>query len=105
MDPAEIAIEDVRRLRQMGRDLVSLSTLSAICGGLGPDGMARGLADYLFDTLSLDLIYVRLPGVGRGLIEVVRTRHGSDRSEEEAVKASRALVQPVLTGKAHQTAM
>ncbi len=92
MDPAEAenAIEENRRLRQTIGNLVSLSNLPDIWVSLGPAEIARSLANALFDTLSLDLIYVRLASVESVPIEVVRTRHGSDRTgdEDEAVKTS-----------------
>ena len=88
MDPAANAIEENRRLRRTMRDLVSLSTLPAIWIGLAPEGIARSLAEVLFNTLALDLIYVRLAGVGGGPVEVVRTRRRSDPTQDEAVKAS-----------------
>lgn len=87
MDP-ENAIEENRRLRRTMRDIVSLSTLPAIWIGLGLEGIACNLAEVLLNTLSLELIYVRLPGLGRGRTEVVRTKHRSDHTEEVAVRAS-----------------
>ena len=53
MDPAN-ALEENRRLRRTMRDLVALSTLPAVWTGLGPEGIARSLADVLLNTLSLD---------------------------------------------------
>ena len=74
--PAENALEENRRLRRTMRDLVALSTLPAVWTGLGPEGIARSLADVLLNTLSLDLIYVRLAGLaGEGAVEVVRSKH------------------------------
>ena len=79
MEPSENATDEVRRLRRTMRDLVALSTLPAVWIGLGPDGIARSLADVLLNTLSLDLIYVRLAGLtGEGVVEVVRCKHGPD---------------------------
>lgn len=76
------------------RDLVALSTLPAVWIGLGRDGVARSLADVLFNTLSLDLVYIRLVEPdGGGLIEVARSQHGSDPAELEAV---RECLAPVL---------
>jgi len=81
--------EENRRLRQTMRDLVALSTLPAIWTGLSPEGIARSLADVLYNTLSVDLLYIRLPGLaGDDVIEVVRTKHGSDPTLVEKVKAS-----------------
>ncbi|WP_345325038.1 hybrid sensor histidine kinase/response regulator [Novipirellula rosea] len=71
------------------RDLVALSTLPAIWNGQNPEGIARSLAEVLFDTLLVDFVYIRLRGlVGEEVIEVVRTRIGSDPDNVEAVKAS-----------------
>ena len=71
---SENAAEENRRLRRTMRDLVALSTLPAVWTGLGPDGIARSLADVLLNTLSLDLIYVRLAGL---------TGEGRDRSRPQ----------------------
>ncbi len=90
MDTPENALEENRRLRRTMRDLVALSTLPAVWTGLRPDGIARSLADVLLNTLSLDLIYVRLAGLpGEEEVEVVRgSRHPAP---VEAVRASLAL--------------
>lgn len=61
--------EENRCLRRTMRDLVALSTLPAIWRGLGAEGIARSLAEVLLNTLSLDLVFVRL---GDGF-ELVRT--------------------------------
>ena len=93
MEPSENATDEVRRLRRTMRDLVALSTLPAVWIGLGPDGIARSLADVLLNTLSLDLIYVRLAGsAGEGVVEVVRCKHGPDAH----VEAVRAALAPLL---------
>ena len=96
MDTSENATEENRRLRRTMRDLVALSTLPAVWTGLGPDGIARSLADVLLNTLSLDLIYVRLAGsAGEGVVEVVRSKHGPDAAHVEAVRAALApLLRP-----------
>ena len=87
MDPTENSIEENRRLRRTMRDLVALSTLPAVWTGLGPEGIARSLADVLFSTLSLDLIYVRLSGrTTPDEIEVFRSTNCSDAAHEEIVK-------------------
>jgi PAS domain S-box-containing protein len=91
MDPTDNAIEENRRLRRTMRDLVALSTLPAVWIGLGLDGIARSLADVLHNTLSLDLIYVRLAGHdGEGVIEVVRSRLGRDSAKVEIVRPALA---------------
>jgi PAS domain S-box-containing protein len=77
MDPAN-ALDENRRLRRTMRDLVALSTLPAVWTGLGPEGVARSLADVLLNTLSLDFVYVRLADLaGSGPIEVVRSKHSA----------------------------
>jgi PAS domain-containing protein len=91
MEPSENPVEENRRLRQTMRDLVALSTLPAIWIGLGPEGIARSLADVLLNTLSLDVIYVRLKGqAGEGVVEVARSRHGPLAADVEAVRNSLA---------------
>ncbi len=91
MDPAETAIEENRRLRQTMRDLVALSTLPAVWIGLGLEGVAGSLADALFNTLSLDLIYVRLTGLdGQGVIEVARSKHSQDTGHVLKVRTALA---------------
>ena len=78
MDPVN-GLEENRRLRRTMRDLVALSTLPAVWVGLGPEGIARSLADVLRDALSLDLIYIRLAGPnGEHAAEVVRCGHGDE---------------------------
>ena len=83
----ESALEENRRLRRTMRDLVALSTLPAVWRGLGSDGIAGSLSDVLLNTLSLDLVYVRLMGrAGKGLVETIRSKH-RDPAREEAAKA------------------
>jgi two-component system sensor histidine kinase/response regulator len=56
------------------RNVVALSALPAVWAGCRPRQVAEGLADALLSTLSLDLVYVRLPGQAGGQeIEVART--------------------------------
>src|SRR5436305_13082030 len=103
MDTSGNAREEVRRLRRTMRDLVALSTLPAVWTGLGPEGIARSLADVLRDTLSLDLIYVRLAGLsGEREVEVVRSRRQTDPRHIEAVRA--VLAPLLLPDRANPTA-
>jgi PAS domain S-box-containing protein len=91
MHTTEKALEENRHLRRTMRDLVALSTLPAVWTGLSPEGIVRSLADVLLNTLSLDLLYVRLEGLtGGGVVEVVRNKHGLDAARVETVKASLA---------------
>src|SRR5437764_10716046 len=91
MEKPENFAEENRRLRRTMRDLVALSTLPAVWIGLGPDGIARSLADVLLHTLALDLVYVRLAGpAGDGMVEVCRCQQGPDAARLEAVRAALA---------------
>jgi PAS domain S-box-containing protein len=93
MHTPENPVEENRHLRRTMRDLVALSTLPAVWSGLSPGDIVRSLADVLLNTLSLDLIYVRLEGVaGGGVVKVARTVRGPDAANVEAVKASLAPV-------------
>lgn len=99
MESSANALEEIRYLRRTMRDLVALSTLPAVWIGLGPEGIARSLADVLLHSLSLDLVYVRLGEfAGEGKVEVVRSKHGAESAGIEAV---RKAIAPVL--KADQT--
>jgi PAS domain S-box-containing protein len=79
------------------RDLVALSTLPAVWIGLPLAGIARGLADVLLNTLSLDLVYIRLSSLNGKSTEVVRTRRGGAADDLDAV---RALIEPALAADA-----
>jgi len=93
MEQPEQAVEENRRLRRTMRDLVALSTLPAVWTGLGPEGIARSLADVLLNTLSLDFIYVRLPArAGEEAVEVVRSK----RSPAAPAGSVRAALAPLL---------
>src|SRR6266850_1394124 len=70
MPTSESYAEGVHELRKTMRDLVALATLPAVWAGYSPDGVARSLADVLLNTLTLDLIYVR-----------VRDRHSAGELE------------------------
>src|SRR3954447_23405718 len=92
MDPAN-ALDENRRLRRTMRDLVALSTLPAVWTGLGPEGIARSLAEVLLSTLSLDFVYVRLTArAGEEAVEVVRSK----RSPAAHVGLVRAALAPFL---------
>ena len=91
MHQSDDIAEENLRLRRTMRDLVALSTLPAVWTSLGLEGIARSLADVLFHTLSLDLIYIRLAGLtGEGAIEVVRSKHRPDAVHNEAAKVALA---------------
>src|SRR2546428_10256065 len=73
------------------RDLVALSALPAVWAGYQPRQVAEGLADALFSTLRLDLVYLRLPGQTQGQeIEVARTA-GRTIPTDETRHIGRAL--------------
>src|SRR4051794_13649861 len=97
MDPAT-ARDENQRLRRTMRDLVALSTLPAVWTGLGPDGIARSLADVLLSTLALDFVYVRLTDPdGAGPVEVVRGKHFASKHASAAhAGAVRAALAPLL---------
>ena len=89
MDPSANALDENRRLRRTMRDLVALSTLPAVWIGLRSEQIARSLGDVLLNTLSLDLIYVRLAGVdGEGVAEVVRRKKRSDTADVPLVRTA-----------------
>ncbi len=82
----EVNNENLRRTMQ---ELVELSTTPATWTGLTPEGIAQSLINVLFDTLSIELLYVRFGSSPKeDLVEAVRTRHGSQSAQMEAVKAS-----------------
>src|SRR5207249_3020290 len=79
------------------RDLVALSALPAVWAGYQPRQVAEGLADVLLSTLSLDLVYLRLPGWTDGQdIEVARAA-GRPATADESRSIGRALA-PCLGG-------
>jgi PAS domain S-box-containing protein len=95
MEQPANASEETRRLRRTVRDLVALSTLPAVWIGLGPARIASSLADVLLNTLSLDLIYVRLAALnGEGVVEFVRRKN---RSDALPVDVAGAAFAPLLT--------
>jgi PAS domain S-box-containing protein len=102
-DPAESVLEENRRLRRTMRDLVALSTLPAVWRGLGSEEIAGSLSDVLLNTLSLDLVYVRLADrAGKRLVEALRSKH-RDPARDEAAKASLAAVFMIQRGEAPTT--
>ena len=89
MDPMEALSEENRRLRRTMRDVIALSTLPAVWVGLGPEGIARSLADVLLNTLSLDLVYVRLPGTKTDrIVEVIRSPHQPESVPDPRINAA-----------------
>ena len=97
--PAETALEENRRLRRTMRDLIALSALPAVWGGLGCEEIARSLCDVLLNTLSLDLVYVRLSGqTGKLTVEIVNSKH-RDPARDEAARASLAPLLQIHRGE------
>ncbi|SFH58800.1 PAS domain S-box-containing protein [Nitrosospira sp. Nsp14] len=97
MDITENDSDEVRRLRRTMRDLVAFS--AGAWTGLGPDGIAKSLANVLLSTLDLDLVYIRLaqPG-GSGFTETVRSKHRPDA--DHCISEAKAPLASVLTSVA-----
>src|SRR5258706_747133 len=80
------------------RDLVALSALPAVWAGYQPRQVAEGLADALFSTLRLDLIYLRLPRqAAEQEIEVARTA-GRTATRDETRTIGQALAPRIDDG-------
>ena len=97
MDITENDSDEVRRLRRTMRDLVAFS--AGAWTGLGPDGIAKSLANVLLSTLDLDLVYIRLaqPG-GSGFTETVRSKHRPDT--DHCISEAKAPLASFLTSVA-----
>src|SRR5579872_838091 len=96
------ASEEIR-LRRTVRDLAALSALPAIWIGLGPEQIARSLADVLLNTLALDLVYLRLEGAGdEGVVEVARRKN---RSDADALALVRTALASLLTADQIESSM
>ena len=97
MDITENDSDEVRRLRRTMRDLVAFS--AGAWTGLGPDGIAKSLANVLLSTLDLDLVYIRLaqPG-GSGFTETVRSKHRPDA--DHCISEAKAPLASFLTSVA-----
>lgn len=77
--------------------LVTLSDLQAAWMGQTPDGIARSLADVLLHMLSLELVYVHLPGsAGARAVEVFCSKHRHGGADLEAMRPS---LQTLLAGQ------
>jgi len=71
-DPHAAELDDLRRGM---RDLVALSVLPAVWSGYESHRISESLAEVVLQTLSLDLVYVRLPQTGgAGASEALRHR-------------------------------
>src|SRR6476469_2360756 len=92
MDLSESTVEENRRIRRAMRDLVALSTLPAVWIGLSREGIARSLAQALLNTLSLDLIYIRLGGAAKSPLDIILSRQRHDAAHDEAAKISLAAL-------------
>src|SRR6185437_15215618 len=93
LSPPDAALEENRRLRRTMRDLIALSALPAVWGGLGCEAIARSLCDALLTTLSLDLIYVQLGETGKVPVEILRSRYRDPERDELAKAALAPLAQ------------
>src|SRR5688572_1278337 len=94
MPTIESLAEEVRRLRHTMRDLVALSTLPAVWAGYAPERVPGSLAELLLNTLSLDLICVRVRGQACD-VEVVR--HKGLAAGEGQVRVVAEALSPWLT--------
>lgn len=94
---ASESTEELHRMRRTMRDMVALSALPAVWGGLAMNGIASSLAKVLLQTLHLDLIYIRIAAPGSGqLFDIARSKH---RAEVDP-SAVRLAFAPVLSGPA-----
>lgn len=76
MQIPETHVAEVDSLRQITRDLIAISTLPAIWGSLGPEGVIRSLSNVLLTTLHLDLVHIRLASSDASdAIEATGARH------------------------------
>jgi signal transduction histidine kinase len=88
-DPVERA--DPGGLRRAMRDLVALSVLPAVWSGYESRRISESLAEVVLKTLSLDLVYVRLPlGAGAGVFEAAQLRQ-PEGGAADAAAMGRAL--------------
>ncbi|MDQ9169121.1 PAS domain S-box protein [Oxalobacteraceae bacterium R-40] len=101
MQTSENHNSEVERLRQTTRDLIAISTLPAVWGGLQSEDVIKSLAGVLLKTLNLDLVYIRLAGnSGSDPIEAICIgHHGAAESFQPAVCAmvDSLLAQPDTT--------
>lgn len=104
MHTTDIHLAEVERLRQITRDVIAISTLPAIWGGLHPEGVVRSLSTVLLNTLHLDLVYIRLDNSGANdAIETLRTKQ--HRVAEPYLDQVRTVLAPFLKQfDANQTA-
>lgn len=76
-------LDEVAGLRRTMRDLVALSALAAVWTGSDSASIADSLADCLLKTLSLELVYVRIPSADvAGFFETIRWRDEAPRPQE-----------------------
>jgi PAS domain S-box-containing protein len=68
-------VSEIESLRRTSRDLVAMSTLTAVWGDLGVDGIVNSLSGVLLSMLDLDLAYVRLTGGGGTAIDGMELIH------------------------------
>lgn len=93
--------DELRRLRLTMRDMVALSALPAVWGGLPLDAIARSLADILLRTLALDLVYVQMAQPhGEDGFEIGKTCAPQGSSSRECTIEARSALAPALAGGA-----
>jgi hypothetical protein len=74
MSEGESFSVETKELRRLARDLVALSTLPAIWEGRDLRQITESLAEVLLSTLSLDFVYLTVPGPDEGdALELART--------------------------------
>ena len=80
---------DRQELRSIVRDLIALTTLSAIWKAYDPQQIADSVAAALLTMLDPEVVYVSLPGEREeAVIEITRTAGISTASRPAAVSAS-----------------
>jgi two-component system, sensor histidine kinase and response regulator len=89
--------DETRTLRRTMRDLVALSALPAVWASYRPIQVAEGLAEVLLSTLSLDLVYIRLPGQTEAHGTEVASTAGGPTPIDQTRDIGRALA-PWLDG-------
>lgn len=101
MQQVDPGADENRQLRRTMRDLIAVSALPAIWIGLDPEGIARSLADALMNTLSLDMVYVRMAHVaGTGIVESLRTKLSVDT---DTLARLRGVLEPLIAANSSET--
>ena len=84
---------EIENLKRTTRDLVAMSTLSAVWGDFGLDGIVGSLAGVLSSMLDLDLAYVRVSGGGASpAVDPLEKIQGKFRDAARLLPAVRAVL-------------